>query len=64
VWKGHPLHNEVVELLATFRDQARSLRQRVEEYNRTHSPDESTALRVVSYVGQTVRGPDGEGEPE
>jgi hypothetical protein len=64
VWKGHPLHDDVVELLSTFRDRARSLRQQVEEDNRTHSPDESTAMRVVSYVGQSVRGPDGEGESE
>lgn len=64
VWRGHPLHEEVTGLLAAFRDQASTLRKAVEAYNATHSPDEATALRVVAYVGQTVRGTDLDEEVE
>jgi hypothetical protein len=64
VWKGHPLHDEVVNLLASLRDEAHTLRQRVDEYNATHSPDEASAMRVVAYVGQTVRGPEPEEDGE
>jgi hypothetical protein len=46
----HPLHAEVVGLLAELRTRAGELRRKVDEYNQTHPAERS--LRVVTYVGQ------------
>ncbi len=55
LWQGHPLEAEARGLLAQLRRQGQSLRARVEAYNERHpAPADSTALRVVAYVGQTV----------
>lgn len=60
VWQEHPLYQEVVGQLETFRSKARELRMRVEAYNATHAADEAAAIRVTSYVGQSVVAPERE----
>jgi hypothetical protein len=67
VWRGHPLHDEVLAFLHRERQRAVDLRQRVEAHNEHHTPDERSAVRVVAYVGQTVLGNprnDTVGDPE
>jgi hypothetical protein len=58
VWPGHPLEQEVLGLLRSFRQQGRSLRERVEAFNAAHAPErEKNAereMRVITYVGQGV----------
>jgi hypothetical protein len=58
IWEGHPLEGEVLGLLGALRKEARSLRERVDEYNRAHEAArpaaEARELRVITYVGQGV----------
>jgi len=60
VWPGHPLFDEVVGSLRAARAHASELRRRVDAHNDAHPPDERTALRVTTYVGQTVVGGEAE----
>ncbi|HOU94121.1 MAG TPA: hypothetical protein PLU22_23885, partial [Polyangiaceae bacterium] len=60
VWPGHPLFEEVVGSLRAARARASELRRRVDAHNDLHPPDERTALRVTTYVGQTVVGGEAE----
>jgi len=53
VWDGHPEKDAVLAQLAEMRSRAMALRERVTEFNRTHEPP-SGAVRVVSYMGQSV----------
>lgn len=53
VWEEHPLHDEVVGLLAAMRARATELRTRVDEYNRAHRPP-GARRRVITYMGQAV----------
>lgn len=53
VWAGHPMEDEVLGLLRQCREQASSLRARLEAYNSQHGVPEA-ARRVIYYVGQTV----------
>lgn len=56
LWKGHPMEAEVLGFLRTVRAQGGELRRRVEEYGAAHRPpDPELAVRVVAYVGQSVR---------
>jgi len=59
VWEGHPYYDEVMGQLARMRAEAISLRERVTAYNQAHPPPED-AVRVISYIGQTLL----ESEPE
>jgi len=57
VWSGHPLEREALGLLSSYRRQAAALREAIERHNASHPrPAEALEMRVVSYVGQTVRG--------
>ena len=53
IWPGHPMEDEVLDLLAHIRAQASDLRTRLEAHNADAGlpPDPQ---RVVFYVGQTV----------
>ena len=53
VWDEHPMHDEVVGLLAAMRERATDLRTRVDEFNRTAARP-GARRRVVAYMGQTV----------
>src|ERR1041385_3454271 len=53
IWKDHPMADEVLGTLRRFREVQSALRERVREYNSSHSkPGER--LGVVVYAGQTV----------
>lgn len=54
VWDGHPLFEEAVGLLQSLRDQAASLRARVDEVNGKLIRPKHGVSRVVTYVGQNV----------
>jgi hypothetical protein len=55
VWRGHPLEREALGFLANVRRQAIALRSAIEAHNQdTARPHDTSELRVVSYVGQTV----------
>lgn len=53
VWDGHPEQEAVLGQLAEMRSRAIALRERVSAFNRQH-PVPSGAVRVISYMGQTV----------
>ena len=53
VWDGHPEHEAVLGQLAEMRSRAIALRERVSAFNRQHAVPPG-ALRVISYMGQTV----------
>lgn len=55
VWPGHPLFEQALGLLQTFREQARSLRERVDGLNPTLARPSAGVQRVITYVGQTVQ---------
>jgi len=61
VWEGHPNYDEVMGQLARMRSEAMALRERVTTYNQAHPPPED-AVRVISYMGQTLLEPDPEEE--
>jgi predicted nucleic acid-binding protein len=61
VWEGHPHYDEVMGQLARMRSEGIALRERVSAYNRTHTPPDD-AVRVISYMGQTLLEPDAEEE--
>jgi hypothetical protein len=61
VWSGHPMETEVYGLLARFREQAVSLRERVDEFNRTQTKPRQEMTRVSTYVGQSLIEPEKEG---
>jgi hypothetical protein len=53
VWKGHPEYDAVLGHLGRLRAETIALRERVTAYNQEHpAPDE--AVRVISYIGQSV----------
>lgn len=55
LWLGHPLEQEVLNLLSEMRVRARSLCERVQEVNTELSTDCNPApKRVIAYIGQTV----------
>jgi hypothetical protein len=61
VWPGHPHHEAALGHLAALRALSVSLREQVEAYNQEHGlPPEDQVHRVVAYVGQSVREPEGE----
>lgn len=55
VWPGHPLFEESRGMLQAFRDQARTLRERVDQLNLTLERPQEGVQRIVTYVGQTVQ---------
>ncbi len=61
VWQGHPHLDEVLGLLAQTRQRAVALREKVEGYNGNHAPSE-IGQRVLFYTGQTLLGPEAEGD--
>ncbi len=61
VWPGHPEYDNALGLLGRLRAQGSELRQRVAAYNETHSAPPDEKRRVVTYVGQSVIGPDSPG---
>jgi hypothetical protein len=54
VWRGHPLHDEVVGFLEATRQRARELRDRVDRHNEMATCSDDERRRVIFYVGQTV----------
>ena len=62
VWKGHPHYDEAIGLLGRLRTEAMSLREKVTDYNKEHATPEGAAVRVLSYMGQTVLTQEHEGE--
>lgn len=62
VWEGHPLHDEAVGFLQATRERAISLRKRAEALGASRPPGDASTKRVIMYVGQTVLGPEGEGD--
>jgi hypothetical protein len=57
VWPGHPLFEQALGLLQSFRDQARALREHVDRLNSTLQRPPEGVQRVITYVGQTVQEP-------
>jgi hypothetical protein len=57
VWEGHPHYDAAVGLLGRLRAEATALRAQVTAFNETHTPPEE-AVRVISYMGQTVVEPE------
>ena len=59
VWDGHPLEAEVLAFLDHVRNEATSLRNRVDEVNQQHKDDgampEDGLKRSVFYAGQVVK---------
>jgi predicted MarR family transcription regulator len=56
LWRGHPLADEVLSYLQLMREHGMKLRKTLETHNNQHpKPADSVALRVIAYVGQTVR---------
>jgi hypothetical protein len=56
LWRDHPMAEEALGYLKAMREQGIALRQRLEEYNRSHpKPAESPEVRVTAYIGQAVR---------
>jgi len=53
VWPGHPLHDEVLASLESFRQAQTDLRLRVQQHRERCQPPPSY-LRVVTYAGQSV----------
>lgn len=60
VWRGHPLFDEAVSLLAQTRSRARALRERVRDFNARQPTGNGDALRVIFYVGQSLIAPEEE----
>ena len=58
---GHPLANEVRQLLAKFRHETDELWDRVEAENAKHPISEEEMQRVIFYFGQLVKGGEDEG---
>jgi hypothetical protein len=59
IWDDHPERENVLGVLQDLRDRIGAVRERVTEYNRVNSPGRG-ALKVVTYVGQSVAGLDDE----
>lgn len=59
IWDGHPERDNVLGILQETRDRISAVRERVTTYNLVHSPG-AGALKVVTYVGQSVLGLDDE----
>jgi hypothetical protein len=55
IWDDHPERENVLGLLQETRERIGTVRARVTQYNETHSPGPG-ALKVVTYVGQSVMG--------
>ena len=53
VWKGHPEYDAVLGHLGRLRAETIALRERVTAHNREHAPLDG-AIRVISYIGQSV----------
>jgi predicted transcriptional regulator len=53
VWEGHPHFDEVTGLLRRMRTDAIALREKVTAFNAEHTAP-AEALRVISYMGQTI----------
>jgi hypothetical protein len=58
VWPGHPMEGEVYGLLSRVREQAATLRQRVDAFNRSQPKARQEMTRVIAYVGQSVVEPE------
>jgi predicted transcriptional regulator len=58
VWRDHPHYDEAVKLLGKLRGEAILLREKITDYNATHSPPDGEAMRVICYMGQTVIDPE------
>lgn len=55
VWPGHPLFAQARGLLQSFREQAKALREQVDNVNATLGRPAEGVQRVITYVGQTVQ---------
>jgi hypothetical protein len=64
LWEGHPLHDEALGFLQATRERAMSLRRRAEAFGTTPSREDASKKRVIIYVGQTVIGPEQDGDEE
>jgi hypothetical protein len=60
----NPLHDEALGFLQATRERAMSLRKRVESLGTAGSGRNGSSKRVILYVGQTVIGPEAEGDDE
>jgi hypothetical protein len=56
VWRGHPMFEEAVGLLAETRSRARALRERLRAFNAEHAGAQATPAQVVFYFGQSTKG--------
>jgi predicted transcriptional regulator len=55
LWQGHPMESEILGYLRATRKRGMTLRRSLEAFNAAAKPAEgATALRVTSYVGQSV----------
>jgi predicted transcriptional regulator len=59
VWPGHPMWDEARQCLSKFRAEHTALRERVDAYNREHTPP-SEYTQVVLYGGQCLVTRDGD----
>lgn len=56
LWEGHPMADEALGFLKIMREAGMDLRRRVREHNDEHArPHDARPLRIVSYVGQSVK---------
>jgi hypothetical protein len=58
VWPGHPHRDEVLNLLASYREKLSAIREQVDAYNAANDVPEDQRERVISYFGQTILGLD------
>lgn len=56
MWHGHPLQEEVLDLLRSTRERVTQLREEVEAVKRPPSVGPESDLRVIFYTGQSVLG--------
>lgn len=54
VYPGHPMEEEVYDLLRTVRQQVDALWERVSRHNRAHPVHDDRKVKVSFYFGQTV----------
>jgi predicted transcriptional regulator len=54
VWEGHPLRDEVRDLLSRFREEVSELNERVRAHNESREIPEDRVEEVVFYLGQTI----------
>ena len=58
VWPGHPHYDDAMGLLGRLRAEAIRLREKVTEFDAAHAAPEDAAVRVITYMGQSVLEPE------